>query len=274
MTRSRKKTDKLDVVYTVGNFSFQRDDFELRMSLRSLEYQDWVGQVYLIGHCPAWARNVIHLPMGDPSKIKDANMINKVRAAVDTFDLTEKFVVNSDDHYILRPITPDELGPWREQRNMALIMKELNMRKNSSEWCARLLRTLQWCKKNGYPEWVFQCHTPYPMETAKVHEAYSKLPYDKDLGIVIHGYYNVALEEEPPVEPEGSTFRLTVAMFEQQLEKALRNATFFNHSDIGYNAAARSWMLKKWPKPSRWEATEGPSPFAKKQAVGNRIRVM
>ena len=108
----------MDVVYTIGNFGKHGDGFELRYSLRSIEEQDWVRNIYILGNCPDFLKNVKHIPCPDHyRKSKDANIINKVLMAC-SYDVSDDFIVNSDDHYILKKIDREELGPWLENSNV------------------------------------------------------------------------------------------------------------------------------------------------------------
>lgn len=78
----------IDVVYKLGNGS-RFDDAELRYSLRSLSNFRDLGKIYVVGKKPAWIKNVIHIPAGDPYKSnKDANIINKIILAATHSDIT------------------------------------------------------------------------------------------------------------------------------------------------------------------------------------------
>ncbi|MBR0299772.1 MAG: hypothetical protein IJQ93_05590, partial [Bacteroidales bacterium] len=55
----------MDILYIVGAGCSRCNDFELRMSLRSIAmYGKNVGRVFVCGHCPDWLSDeVVKLPL-------------------------------------------------------------------------------------------------------------------------------------------------------------------------------------------------------------------
>lgn len=242
---------RVDVVYTLANKSLKRDDWELRYSLRSLAAQEWVRRVYLIGHRPKWVRGVIHVPCDDPLKPKDANIIRKVLLACEQPGITKQFVINSDDHYILRPIALEELGPWQENPSQ---LKESVTRRNTSTWCRRLVETIAYCHGHRHPEWVFECHIPYLVDRARYQEVMACVPWKAGNGLVTHVYYNVALTDEPRLEDTHMTVRVKQFTRADRLAVLTAKATFLNHNNNGLCPAVKRYLEVLFPESSRWEA--------------------
>lgn len=91
----------IDVLYILGRGS-EKDDLELRLSLRSLEqYAHNVGKVYIVGNCPDWAINVIHIPEEDTFQAW-SNHFRKVFKAIDN-GISENFLLMNDDFYMMKP---------------------------------------------------------------------------------------------------------------------------------------------------------------------------
>ena len=147
----------MDVVYPLANLSKHKDDFEIRYSLRSLNCQSWVDRVFLIGHKPEFLKDVIHIPCGDPYKnCKDANIINKILRACQE-DVSDRFVVNSDDQIFLKEVSETDLECFIESPDKTM---EYKLKSKTNNWHRRVVETKAWCLSNGYPDHVFHSHTP------------------------------------------------------------------------------------------------------------------
>lgn len=238
---------KLDVVYPLIEPHRRNNGFELRCSLRSLEEQDWVGDVYVVGHRPAWIRDVIHIECDDPYKPKDPNIIGKVLKACADERVSDRFVVNSDDHYILRPVTLDELGPWVENPSR---WEDCNRRYLASWWCRRMVDTVMWCRRNGHPDFVLQSHIPYVVDKELYPKVMAQAPWAEGNGLTTHVYFNLTLRDEPPAEDAGTCARFCRAS--QKVDKKTEGARFANNNDPGLRSL-KPFLEKRFPTPSRWE---------------------
>lgn len=96
-------------------------DQELRYCLRSIEkYLRNVDNIYLVGDCPNWVRNVFHLPCGQGSQSyeKEANVFHKLMHYCNM--VGGDFLYMNDDHYLLREydaaVFPLYHGDWPEGR--------------------------------------------------------------------------------------------------------------------------------------------------------------
>lgn len=90
---------------------------ELRYMLRSLaEHVPQHGRVWLVGHRPAWARAVEHIPtVQDGTKYQ--NTTRAVRAACENEQVSDPFVLANDDMFTMRrcrEIPVLHRGPIRE----------------------------------------------------------------------------------------------------------------------------------------------------------------
>jgi hypothetical protein len=93
----------IDVVYLLGSSS-NSDFLEFRLSLRSIEkyYQDGIKSVYTLGHKPGWAKGINHIPFLDSWASKDATLIAKTTYACYLKDISDPFLLMSDDIFMMR----------------------------------------------------------------------------------------------------------------------------------------------------------------------------
>ena len=95
-----------DVVIPLGTGSWWQDN-ELRYSLRSLHRHLPHGKVIVVGARPPWLRNVVHIPARDPHRFPSLNTMAKLRTALTSGEVGERFVLMNDDFFFLRDF--DEL---------------------------------------------------------------------------------------------------------------------------------------------------------------------
>lgn len=91
--------NELDFVYILGSGSKWFNN-EIRYSLRSLKNVNH-GQIFIVGKCPHWARNVNHIEAVDCFENKLMNAIHKIRMACMDERISEKFVLMNDDFMFL-----------------------------------------------------------------------------------------------------------------------------------------------------------------------------
>ena len=89
----------MDVVYILNKESQSNDD-ELMFSLRSLQkYMTDLGKVFIVGDCPDWIHNVIHIPAKDEYSERWKNCMHKVTLACKDDRLSDDFIFMNDDFY-------------------------------------------------------------------------------------------------------------------------------------------------------------------------------
>lgn len=92
-----------DIVIPLGTRSTQKNQ-ELRYSLRSIEqHLTGVGNVFIIGECPEWLQNIIHIPFTeDPrNRYRDRNIMLKMSEACKDSRVSDDFLMVHDDHFLL-----------------------------------------------------------------------------------------------------------------------------------------------------------------------------
>jgi len=239
----------IDVIYTLTNRSKSRDDFELRYSLRSLEVQPWVRDVYCVGHCPDWFLGN-HVECPDPYNIsKDANIINKIMLMCSKKEISQKFVVNSDDQYFLEVIDPEILE--NPPLDPPVRRGTYYGRGNGNSWHSRVVSTVDWCANNGYMDTIYDSHRPYMVDKELYIDALSRVAWGWGNGFTTHVYFNII--GAIPGRDSGKTERIKGPMMFKDIKKVCSGATFLNHNDSGLTPDMRKYLQEKFPTPSRWE---------------------
>ena len=97
---------EMDLVYTLGTYhGSQWENNEIRYSLRSIEKNMPHRNIVIVGYCPEFLQNVIHIPVRDGAKHKSLNTLIKMKIACLSHKISQDFVLMNDDFYVLNPIT-------------------------------------------------------------------------------------------------------------------------------------------------------------------------
>lgn len=98
----------MDIVIPYKNSN--SNGLELRYTLRGIEkYFPDLGNVFIIGDCPDFIQNIIHIPATDSKErqYKALNIKTKLLLACEDNRVSDSFAWFSDDHFLLKPYTPD-----------------------------------------------------------------------------------------------------------------------------------------------------------------------
>jgi hypothetical protein len=134
------------------------DDWELRMSMRSfhMHYRS-SSKPWIIGRIPAWIsqEKVRCLPWPDPyRRSKDANLLHKALRLAMEPEISDPFILCSDDHLLLQPSLPEDFKLWH--RGEIPHLPEPGM----TSWQLRMVNTGVRLRKAGYPALFFDAHNP------------------------------------------------------------------------------------------------------------------
>lgn len=100
-----------------NGFGSRWNDTELKYCFRSIEkHLSGYGDIFLVGHCPKWVKNVIHIPTTDGDKTwdKERNIFNKIMLACNDERVTEDFLVMNDEHFLLRDFVAGQFPYYYE----------------------------------------------------------------------------------------------------------------------------------------------------------------
>ncbi len=152
----------MDICYFLGSES-QADDWELRYSLRSWRaHFPAMGTIHIVGHLPAWLRigaGVVHHPFPDPYRgNKDANLIQKTVYLASLPEVSDPFILCSDDQMLLRNASMWEMFPPSHNGEIKRFKKI-----PGHSWWDRLHRTGATLRRKGLTDYHFDTHIPHPV---------------------------------------------------------------------------------------------------------------
>jgi hypothetical protein len=92
----------MDIVIPYRNS--QSGGIELRYTLRGIQkYFPDLENIFIIGDCPEWVQNVIHIPATDATDrhFKARNIMNKLLIACNDKRVSDSFAMFNDEHFLL-----------------------------------------------------------------------------------------------------------------------------------------------------------------------------
>lgn len=190
-------SEKHDVVIPLGIKSYGNKNFEIKVAIASIrKYFKCLNRIIIVSQITPIKElgdDIVWVYQDDIYRHdKDANIIEKVRAAIEKVpDLTEDFIMWSDDQFITKDTEWSDTQPR--------YMKIYNDR--TEDWFKLMARTRLWYKRlikcferfpnKGYGCRFFNPHIPSPLNKTKFLKMCQKYPYQKESGITIYDlYYN------------------------------------------------------------------------------------
>lgn len=237
-----------DVVYVVGHGTGWNDN-ELRFSLRSLDkYVTGIGTVYVVGKCPAFLADVVHINWPDHYTCKERNIMEKVAAACGHPDLSQKFLHVHDDHFALAPVdagqVPDFAG-WVDLEKLAASVSPRN------PWRESVINTVNALKAGGHPLWNFDIHTPIVLDKTAYPETMDRYDWKGTArGFVVKSLYANTLNLAPT---RISDIKLNDRFPMAEIVDKIRGRAWWSLGNGGLSSWFKNLLSELYPKPSRWE---------------------
>lgn len=241
----------MDIVYVLGTGSSWRDN-EIRFSLRSLEKNllDF-GKVFIVGECPGFLQNVIHIPAKDifePGLNADGNIITKVLAACKDERLSDDFLFINDDHLVINPIVAADVPPLHKG-DMCTYSPDYW---KFNFWRGRLKRTMQVLQTQNLSTLHFDCHTPIILNKLKFTEIMECFNYADDIGYTMKSLYGNKVYPNGLflIDQKRTVFKhYTFEQLTERLEKPI----FMSFNDFGLNNSLKWWLISEFRSKSRYE---------------------
>ena len=147
---------KIDILYIVGKNS-QWGNNELRYSLRSIAKHGYnVGKVVVAGYVPRFVNRdtVVCVDIKDKTPVKHWNILNAIIEACNRVELTDDFLLSSDDHFYFRDTDFGQYPIFRR----GVLPPLMNIEDDTSKYHRTLVNTRQLLRKHGYSAWRFCWH--------------------------------------------------------------------------------------------------------------------
>lgn len=246
------ETATVDVVYVLGTGSKWNNN-EIRFSLRSLEKNlKNFGRVFIVGECPDFLQNVIHIPARDifnPQVNADGNIINKVLTACADLRLSNNFLFINDDHLVIKPIDVNAVPPLHkgDMRTYKPEYWKLN------DWRSRLKRTMEELQRQGQMTLHFDCHTPILFNKQDFQQIMQLFAWHTDIGFTMKSLYGNIVYAENNVNLTNQKRTIFRNFTLEEINKRLEEPTFMSFNDDGLNNSLKWWLIDNFRSRSRFE---------------------
>lgn len=182
-----------DIVIPLGTGS-RHNNLEIRYCLRGIEqYLSDYAQIYIIGECPKWMKNVIHLPYKEDNRNPpDQNICLKILRACN-LPCSDPFLFMNDDHYFLSDYSAATFPNYYCQT-----LTDMLQIRNSDPYGQRMLNTRNYLKSKGLKDFNFDIHFPILYKKQEFVDRVGSLNWNIRHGYVVkslYGNYETEIEE-------------------------------------------------------------------------------
>lgn len=173
----------MDIVIPLSKTT--NDHISLKYALRGLErFFKPIGNVYLIGDKPRWAKNVVHVAVTE--KIdevhKERNILNKLNFAIESPIVSEDFLYFQDDHFFISELPKDYPFFYKGTLEEAILSTYSNYR-------FTLINTHRKLSESIETPLNFDTHCPIIINKEKFKKVFNKINFDIRYGYGIKSIY-------------------------------------------------------------------------------------
>lgn len=244
----------IDLVYVLGTGSKWSDN-EIRFSLRSVQKNlKGYRNIYVVGNCPAFLQNVIHVSaedVFDPTVNADGNMTLKLLKACAIDDLSDDFLFMNDDFIVLKPVVASEIT-WMHKGDMKDRPKKYW---EEQFYRKRLLRTFETLRDRMQTTLQYDYHAPMLMNKHRFAEVMAQYDYADGIGLTFRSIYGNALQlpAELLVDQKRTVY---IHYSYDQLLKRMEPATFLGYNDAGLSKSLIYFLIMNFKERSDFEKTD------------------
>lgn len=218
-----------------------KDNIELRYTLRSIEKYYGSTEIFLVGDCPRWIKNIHHIPFKqDPIQCRNKNVMQKLLLASNT--INSDFIRWSDDIFALGPVSNI---PTYSQGTMM----EASLRCGFLKAKFRL-SVNNTMKEVGINAPFFDVHTPCPIFHESYKEFCLKSSWSGYNTHVLRSYYYNFIKSIP--EPF-SDLKLFKERSVSELTDLCKERLYVSVGDDLVHGSLRVWLDELFPDKSMWE---------------------
>ncbi|MBO5924588.1 MAG: hypothetical protein J6Q81_08750 [Lentisphaeria bacterium] len=240
------RNSRIDIVIPLGSGSCC-GNFELRMALRSIACCAVnVKNIYIAtAVLPDWVQNVKFINVIDKHMHnKDANIIDKLLAAANLPELSEKFLFWSDDQLALHRFDAAHLPTSCNLRQY----RDFN---KSTVWHRRMRHTFEYLQQhNIFLNCNFDTHMPVTVNKKRFAEIMSNIDYAVEPGYCINTLYFGMLGMTGAVIQQQIKF---TAESQDKLFTLPTGKLFLGYNDAAMQSDLPELLQKKFPEKCRYE---------------------
>jgi hypothetical protein len=230
----------MDVVIPLGSGSKWKDN-ELKFALRSIEkHLKGYDKVFIVGNCPKWLQNVIHIPCPDIPGRKEFSIFSKIMKAVEDERCSEDFVFSNDDIFFLKDIHVNEFKYWYEGTLGEKYVK------THGHYKGAISNTMPYCYY-GCDDGYFDIHAPIIYNKYGIKEL-SKYDWSKEY--VIKSLYSSRFATEVDFMPD---LKINMAMSYELIKAKIKDRLFLSIGTYGVCPAMTKVLTELFPNKSKYE---------------------
>ena len=243
--------NRVDIIIPLGTGSTS-NNAELRFALRSIaRYVPDLGKIYVATTSPPdWLQGVEIVPIPDThTNNKDANLFDKVLSVCKNTDISDRFLIWSDDQIALKPVDLDRLNIYNERTRATMEAK-------TSKWAHRLIHTLNLLRQHGIVvDFNWDSHTPHLYDKNETIQILSSLNYVTPPGFCLDSLLS-GMSRKPKGIPQKEV-KYTAEKVED-VQKWLEPGTpekysWLGFNDTGFDNGIRDWLEREFPTKSHFE---------------------
>lgn len=221
---------------------------ELLFALRSwYRYARFPFRIVVIGDAEDWmdGENLTFIECPRVSDIPSVDTLHKLRVALDSAEVTERFIWTNDDIYLMNPVSlahielPKVLGP-------------LNPDAYNGHYRAAMQRTIEMLTEAGLPLLNYGTHTPVVFKKSNLSVLLPADEVNAKTGVLFTSLYFNSVNTAHPARLDWKTdpFLLPVVSKspnEKYVDELLRNKVFMNNARSGYSPWLESFLSRRFP---------------------------
>lgn len=230
----------MDIVIPLGKGS-QNGNLELRYCLRGIEkHVGGRGNVFIIGECPGFLHNVIHIPASDTREkhFKARNICTKLLLACDDKRVSDDFAWFSDDHILLKEYQPD----YNYRATLEASLRNFTIHQTYRHTITNTYMVMQ----GGYD----YGHGPMVFKKDLFARAMGLVNWNERWGYVIKSLYCGLNGIEGQKQPD-TKFKEPISA--QQILSRIKGRPYFSFDDRAMNGALKTVLDQMFPQKSIYE---------------------
>lgn len=222
------------VVYPLGSRSHWKNN-EIRFSLRSIEKHLFgFSGVWVVGERPDFLQGINHIPATDPHDVPDRNIMEKIKIACNTPEISDPFLFFNDDHYLLQDVQADQFPYYCD-----ITLQEKIDRRGYDNYGQRIQNTMKHLQAIDKATRNFDVHTPILYHKQHFIDTVCNVDWNKRQGYVIKSLYCNSLNIE------GTYFKDCKHNFPTD------GPVYSSFPKVP--PSIQKFLLEKFPNPSRFE---------------------
>ena len=242
----------IDVLIPYASAASKNGGSELRYALRSIQsFLPNLGRVFVAtDNPPDWLKDVEIVPVPDThTSNKDANLFDKILRVCQTTDISERFLIWSDDQVALQPIDIDKL-------NIYNVRTRNDFTRKSSKWARRMVHTFDYLREQGIEisnNW--DSHTPHLYNKCDVVRILTSCNYINAPGYCLDTLLSGLSRKTPDIKQDDVKYTAESAEQAQTWTQS-NNSTGYSwlgYDDRGFENGVNEWLNAKFPTLSRFE---------------------